>query len=102
VGARSLLVGTYIGTAAWETVKLRMRPAHVLGYASRSVHGAVFVIIIVPNWKQLRRPSEVSYIRSRILGSSHCGSVVTNSTSIHEDAGSIPGPSQWVKDLVLL
>jgi len=26
------------------------------------------------------------------LGSSHCGSTVTNPTSIHEDAGSIPWP----------
>ena len=34
--------------------------------------------------------------------SSHCDSVVMNINNSHEDAGSIPGLSQWVKDLVLL
>ena len=35
-------------------------------------------------------------------GSSYCGSMVTNPTSIREDGGSISGPVQWVKDPVLL
>ena len=35
------------------------------------------------------------------FGSSQCGSVVTNLTSVHEDTGSIPGLAQGVKDLAL-
>ena len=43
----------------------------------------------------------VSLFKS-ICWSSSCGSVVMNPTSDHEDVGSIPDFTHWVKDLVLL
>jgi len=38
----------------------------------------------------------------RHKGSSLHGTVETNLTSIHEDAGLIPGLAQWVRDPALL
>ena len=41
------------------------------------------------------------HLRTQLLQSSHCGSAVTYLTSIHEDAGLIRVPAQWIKDLGL-
>ena len=45
---------------------------------------------------------KLNNIQWRFPRSSCCGSVVTNLTSTHEDAGLIPGLSQWVKGSALL
>ena len=40
-----------------------------------------------------------SILKKKNSGSSHRGSAVMSPTSIHEDVGSVPGLTQWVKDL---
>ena len=72
------------------TVERSSNPSHSVGHFVNTEMLKVQVFSIT---------SQV--IRKVTKGSSHCGSVVTNPTSIHEDAGSIPCLAQWVKDLSL-
>ena len=53
-------------------------------------------------WKPSTNASlrdSISASKYMTIGSSHCGSVIMNPSSVHEDVGS--GLSQWVKDLAL-
>ena len=50
----------------------------------------------------MRTPKSTFLKKLKNFGSSLCGAVETNPTRNHEVEGSIPGLTQWVKDLVLL
>ena len=46
--------------------------------------------------------NKASFWKEVPWGSSHCSAAEMNPISIHEDAGSIPGLTQWVNDPALL
>ena len=92
---------------------LRIQCCHELWYRSQTWLGsgiAVAVALIRPMAWELPYPVGAA-LKSKqtnkqntdwsVLGSSYCGSMVTNAASNYEDAGLIPGLAQWVKDWVL-
>ena len=48
-----------------------------------------------------RQGAQYLFSKLVLTWSSHCGSVVANPISIHEDEGLIPGLAQWARDLAL-
>ena len=69
-------------------------------YLHPNIHCTLFTI--AKTWMQPKCPMTEEWMKKMFYSSSYCGSVVTNPTNIHEDAGLIPDPAQWVKDQALL
>ena len=60
----------------------------------------ILIVVMVPWVRVLVRAHLNCMLKNDLKWSSYYGSVVMNSMSTHEDAGSIPGPTQWVNVIV--
>ena len=88
------------GTIPSTHFLLSTNPANMLSF----IFGVLYLTnILVIIFKIFMTHNQIykSQLKKNTFRSSCCGSAVTNSTSILEDMGSIPGPTRWVKDLVL-
>ena len=72
---------------------------HELGHKSKLHRSQAWVPI---QESELELEPSYKVIKMCFPRSSHCGTEESKPTSDHEGVASIPGPAQWVKDLVLL
>ena len=64
-------------------------------------YNVTFSIVILKSGGTLVQSLLIDIMFLKELSSFHCGTAETNPTSIHEDMGSIPSLTQWVRDLKL-
>ena len=65
------------------------------------LYGWTTAVIHLPTEEHLGCFQVLAMIKKVAIGSPRCGAWETNLTSILENAGSVPGLAQWLKDLVL-
>ena len=87
------LIKTLTGVPPWLS-RLRIQCCHFCGSGYNCGTGSIF-------GPQISTCCSMAKQTNTDWGSSHCGSIIINLTGIHKDVGSIPGLSQWVRDLAL-